>query len=117
MPGRSRRVACNSTVYAAAESLGRGAQIVVAQKRVKKEDSNKAYVPRSFSEGKYQMGKCWGLSTSVPKKVNPLPKVSSLCPLAPPSRPCLLSGCPPASSYHNVFRVVCALVLRGKYNW
>ena len=46
---------------------------MVAQKRVKKEDSNKAYVPRSLSEGKYQMGKCWGLSTSVPKKVNPPP--------------------------------------------
>ncbi len=53
-----------------------GLQIVVAQKRVKKEDRNKSYVPRAFSESKYEMGKCWGLSTSMPKKVNPLPKVA-----------------------------------------
>ena len=57
-------------------SVPLGPQIVVAQKRVKKEDRNKSYVPRSFSESKYEMGKCWGLSTSMPKKVNPLPKVA-----------------------------------------
>lgn len=66
----------------------------MAQKRVKKEDRNQAYVPRSFSESKYEMGKCWGLSTSVPKKVNPLPKVS-LAFLACPGWPHVCVSCPP----------------------
>ena len=70
----------------------------MAQKRVKKEDRNQAYVPRSFSESKYEMGKCWGLSTSMPRKVNPLPKVSLafLAQLRLASRLCVLPGsfCP-----------------------
>eukprot|EP00277_Geminigera_cryophila_P026439 CAMPEP_0179463614 /NCGR_PEP_ID=MMETSP0799-20121207/45636_1 /TAXON_ID=46947 /ORGANISM="Geminigera cryophila, Strain CCMP2564" /LENGTH=166 /DNA_ID=CAMNT_0021266985 /DNA_START=40 /DNA_END=537 /DNA_ORIENTATION=- len=50
---------------------------VSIQKRVpKKEERNKAYVPRAFNESKYEMGQCWGLSSSMPKHVKPLPKRS-----------------------------------------
>ncbi|MGB1606091.1 MAG: hypothetical protein ACPIOQ_75895 [Promethearchaeia archaeon] len=42
-----------------------------------KKDKVEAYVPRSFNESKYEMGKCWGLSSSMPKNVKPLPRRST----------------------------------------
>ncbi|EKX50417.1 hypothetical protein GUITHDRAFT_135105 [Guillardia theta CCMP2712] len=46
------------------------------------------YVPRSFNESKYEMGQCWGLSTSKPKHVKPVSR--SRDPLKPREAvPCL----------------------------
>jgi hypothetical protein len=74
---REQRKSALTQMYAQSTE---GPKVVVAQRKSKLNVTSDKYLPRSFQQGKYAMGTCWGLSTT--RAVNAKAPVT-LAPLYP----------------------------------